>query len=361
MLARKSPTGKVPYAMALLIKAGELKGLIGIDDAIAAVEQGFRDLGQRPHFSLPRLRMLHEDRRLTLHPGGCRDLGVAGAFIHYERFSYTREAQQYARTGARVYVLYHSETAELLAVIVGSLPLFEFDGPGDLFATETSLTSAVGTKYLARPDSRVLGLYGTGRQARRHLMAMSAIRPIEKVKVYSRSAENRAAFCRRMAPHVRAEIEAVDRPETVASGADLIVCATGSNLPVLCGRWLEPGVHVTSIVGSNRELLEQGLVAEPRRELDDEVLRRANVVVATLVEQARRDEQGDLAGPVSRGLLQWSEIGELGALVAGRVPGRRSAEEITLFKQNSDQGVGFMALGQLAYARAREAGIGIEI
>jgi len=347
--------------MALLIKAEELRGLISLDEAITAVEQGFCDQGVRPDFSLPRLRMLHEDRRLTIHPGGCYNLSVAGTFIHYERFSYTREAQHYASAGTRIYVVYDSESAVLLALIVGSLPLFEFDAPKDLFATETSITSAVGTRALARPDTRIMGLYGTGRQARRHLMTMNAIRPIEKVKVYSRSAENRRAFCTLMQEHIRAEIEPVDRPEEAASGADLIVCATGSNVPVLYGEWLSHGVHVTSIVGSNKELLEQGLVSSPRRELDDEVLRRADVIVATLVEQAQQDEQGDLLEPVTKGLLQWQEIRGLGQLVAGKVPGRTDPKEITLFKQNSDQGVGFMALGRLVYDKARAAGLGTEI
>lgn len=347
--------------MALLIKAEKLKGLITLDEAIAAVEQGFRDQGELPHFSLPRLRMLHEDRRLTIHPGGCYNQGVAGTFIHYERFSYTREAQQYAHAGHRVYVVYNSESAELLALIVGSLPLFEFDGPMDHFATETSLTSAVGTKYLARPDARVMGLYGTGRQARRHLMTMNAIRPLDKVKVYSRNAENRSAFCALMQKHIKAELEPVDRPEMAASGVDLIVCATGSNVPVLYGEWLSQGVHVTSIVGSNKELLQQGLVSSPRRELDDEVLRRADLIVATLVQQAKQDEQGDLLEPITKGILQWQEIRELGPLVAGKIPGRTDPKEITLFKQNSDQGVGFMALGKLAHDKARAAGIGTEI
>ncbi len=347
--------------MALVIKSQDLKGLINLHEAIDAVEQGFRNQGERPHFSLPRLRMLHEDRRLTIHPGGCHDLSAAGTFIHYERFSYTREAQQYAHAGARVYVLYDSESADLLALIVGSLPLFEFDGPNEMFATETSITSAVGTRVLARPDARVLGLYGTGRQARRHLMTMCAIRPIEKVKVYSRIRENRSAFCAQMQKHVQAELEAVNHPEQAASAADLVVCATGSNVPVLYGEWLTPGVHVTSIVGSNKELLEQGLVSSPRRELDDEVLRRADVIVATLVEQARQDEQGDLLEPINRDIIGWKDIGELGQLVAGKIPGRSNPQEITLFKQNSDQGVGFMALGKLVYDKARQAGIGIEI
>lgn len=347
--------------MALLIKADDLKGLISIDEAIAAVEQGFREQGERPTFSLPRMRMLHEDRRLTLHPGGCPNLEVAGTFIHYERFTYTQQDQHYAGAGKRVYVAYHSETAELLAVIVGSLPLFAFDLEENAFATETALTSAVGTKYLARPDARIMGLYGTGRQARRHLIAMCAIRPIERVKVYSRSADHRRSFREQMAPYTSAELEPVDRPEKAAEGADLIVCATGSNVPVLFGEWLRPGAHVTSIVGSNKELLLEGLVSKPRREIDDEVVRRSDVVVATLREQARQDQQGDFIEPISRGILEWEAVRELGPLVAGKAEGRTSPAQITLFKQNSDQGVGFMALARLAYDRAKARGIGVEI
>lgn len=347
--------------MAYLIRADDLQGLITLDEAISAVEQGFREQGEKPTFSLPRMRMLYEDRRLTLHPGGCPNLEVAGTFIHYERFTYTREAQHYAGAGKRVYVAYHSETAELLTIIVGSLPLFDFDREEDRFATETALTSAVGTKYLARADARVMALYGTGRQARRHLITMCAIRPIQKVRVYSRDPNHRRSFCEVMAPHTSAELEAVDHPEKAAEGADLIVCATGSNVPVLFGEWLSPGVHVTSIVGSNKELLAEGLVSRPRREIDDEVVRRADVIVATLLAQAKQDEQGDFMEPIAKGILRWENIRELGPLVAGKAQGRSGPAEITLFKQNSDQGVGFMALARLAYNKARANGLGIEI
>lgn len=347
--------------MALLLRAEELKGLISLDEAISAVEQGFRDQAEIPTFSLPRQRMLAQDRRITVHSGGCLGLGVAGSFIHYERFHYTREAQTYAGAGKRVYVAYDSESAKLLTVIIGSLPLFDFDKPEESFATETAITSAVGTKHLARPDARRLGLFGTGRQARRHLKATCAIHPIEQVKVFSRSAENRRAFCALMRRYVKAELEPVESAKEAATGVDLIVCATNSNVPVLFGAWLEEGVHVTSIVGSNKELLAEGLVNQPRRELDDEVLRRADVVVVTLLQQAIQDQQGDIVEPVNKGLLRWEEIKELGQLVAGKVKGRTQEHEITVFKQNSDQGVGYMALAKLAYDKARQAGMGIEI
>lgn len=345
--------------MALLLRAEELKGLISIEEAIAAVESGFRDQAANPRFSLPRQRMTAGDRRINIHSGGSVEAGVAGTFIHYERHRFTKDDQAYAAAGKRVYLAYDSESAALLTVIVGSLPLYDFDD-NDI-ATETAITSAVGTRRLAREDCRVMGLYGTGRQARRHLKVMCALRPIQKVKVFSRSADNRRAFCELMRPHVNAELAPAGDPREAARGADLIVCATGSNVPVLCGDWLEEGQHVTSIVGSNKELVEEGLLASSRRELDDKVLTRADVIVATLRRQGIHDEQGDLVEPIAKGLLRWEDIGDLSSLLAGKTPGRSNPKQITLFKQNSDQGVGFMALARLAHDKARNAGIGMEI
>ncbi|HEY7298727.1 MAG TPA: ornithine cyclodeaminase family protein [Xanthobacteraceae bacterium] len=347
--------------MPLLIRAEELKGLISIQEAIAAVRDGFRDQGEKPAYSAPRIRIQHEDRRVSVHPGGCHNLGVAGMFIHVERFTFHGGAQQYDKAGKRVYVAYDSETAALKTIIVGSLPLFD-EPPEDWFGTETAITSAVGTDILARPDCRTLALYGTGRQARRHLIAMCTIRPsIREVRVFSRNAENRAAFVARMQPQVSARLIAVEAPQTAAQGADLICLATGSNVPVLFGEWLSPGQHVTSIVASNKGVLAQGSVARPRREFDDAVIVRADRVVATLKEQAVMDEQADLFEPVSKGIISWDRIADLGELVCGKASGRHSAEEITVFKQNSDQGVGFMALARLAHDKAHAAGVGLEI
>jgi ornithine cyclodeaminase/alanine dehydrogenase-like protein (mu-crystallin family) len=347
--------------MALLIKAEQLKGRISVAEAIAAVREGYRDQGEKPAYSAPRIRIQHEDRRVSVHPGGCHRLQIAGCFIHVERFTFKGGAQQYEKAGKRVYVAYDSETAELKTIIVGSLPLFD-EPPEDWFGTETPITGAVGTDILARRDCRVLGLYGTGRQARRHLVAMCTIRPgIEEVRVFSRSAENRAAFVKRMQPQVSARIVAAASPEEVARDADLICLATGSNVPVLFGAWLKPGQHVTSIVASNKGVLLQGSVSRPRREFDDAVIARADRVVATLKEQAIMDEQADLFEPVTSGVTSWDKIADLGELVAGKAHGRRSDSEITVFKQNSDQGVGFMALAKLAHDKARAAGVGVEI
>jgi ornithine cyclodeaminase/alanine dehydrogenase-like protein (mu-crystallin family) len=114
-------------------------------------------------------------------------------------------------------------------------------------------------------------------------------------------------------------------------------------------------------VASNKEIVQEGLLDRPRRELDDEVLRRADIIVATLRQQAIYDEQGDFVEPVANGVIGWNDVTDLSALLSGGAHGRTNAKQITLFKQNSDQGVGFMALARLAHDKARAAGVGSEI
>tara|TARA_B100000886_G_C20410738_1_gene486890 strand:+ start:778 stop:1821 length:1044 start_codon:yes stop_codon:yes gene_type:complete len=347
--------------MALLIRAEELTGLINIDDAISAVRKGFYDHGLAPHYSSPRIRLQHEDRRLSVHPGGCVSLETAGVFIHAERFTFENNSQQYTNAGKRIYVAYDSETAELQAIIVGSLPLFEFDNPIEQFATETSITSAVGTDLLARKDCRVMALLGTGRQARRHLITMKQIRPLEQVRVFSRSKQNREDFVDRMAPFVDLNIVLCNSEREAVHGADLICCATGSNVAALHGDLLVPGQHITSIVNSNKGVKEQAGLKHRRRELDDDVVVRADIIAVNILEQSIIDEHGDLFEPVERGLIKWRDCLEIGQLLIDESKGRKSQEDITLYKQNSDQGVGFMALASLAYDVAKKHGIGIEI
>jgi ornithine cyclodeaminase/alanine dehydrogenase-like protein (mu-crystallin family) len=347
--------------MALLIDSRDLAGLISVDDAIDAVRKGFTDQGNAPSFSAPKTRIQHEDRRITVHPGGCPSLQVSGMFIHAERFTFKGDAQQYNGAGRRVYVAYNSETAELRAIIVGSLPIYPFDTFEESFGTETSITSAVGTDLIARSDCKVLGLYGTGLQARRHLVAMCGIRPIEEVRVYSRSAENREKFVAEMKTHCDIAIHAVDAPQDVAAGADLICCATNTNVPALYGEWLSPGQHVTSIVNSTKGVKEQAGLAKTRREIDDEVVRRADMILVNIREQSIVEEHGDLCEPIEQGIASWGDIVELGEILTGKTQGRTSQDQITLFKQNSDQGVGFMGLAGMACDIAESKGIGIEI
>jgi ornithine cyclodeaminase/alanine dehydrogenase-like protein (mu-crystallin family) len=157
------------------------------------------------------------------------------------------------------------------------------------------------------------------------------------------------------------KIEPVETAREAVAGADIVVTATNSNVPVLDGAWLEPGTHVLSIVASNIGLLQGGFIRQKRRELDDETIRRSDCIGVCSREQARLDQQADIYDRVEQGMLSWERVWELTELLSGKVPGRTDPKQITLFKNNAGQGVCDIALGGRMYQLAREKGVGLEL
>ena len=139
---------------------------------------------------------------------------------------------------------------------------------------------------------------------------------------------------------------------------DIILAATNSSVPVFDGDWLEPGVHVTSIVGSNVGLVQGGFVKSKRREIDDKTLQKSDVIGIASVQQAVQDEQGDIYDPVNQGIIRWGQIFEIGEILAGKIEGRTRSEQITIFKNNAGQGIADVALGGLVLKKALEKGAG---
>ena len=346
--------------MALLIRAEDAADIITMEEAIDAVEAGFRELGDNPELNAPRRRvMTREGARVSVHPGGVPSLGGIGVLAHSEFVATSSENQTYDHMGRPCVVLFDTRDASLKSVLAGR---FGVKGVPATRATQlrTSATSAVGTRHLAREDAAVLGLLGAGAEAKYHLLAFATIRPFKKVKLYCRTPETRVAFCQEMQPLVPCEIVPVDSAREAARGVDVLLTATNSNVPVFDGSWLEPGVHVTSIVGGNVGLMNAGLIKQRRREIDDTTVRRSDVIVANSREQAIQDQQGDFYEPVEKGLLQWDQVGNLSDLLTGRIPGRTADDQITLFKNNAGQGVADIAIASRIFALASAEGIGME-
>lgn len=224
---------------------------------------------------------------------------------------------------------------------------------GYLQLIRVACTSALSTRLMARPDATTLGLLGTSGQAWAHLLAMQKVRRLERVRVYSPNPEHRAIFAERARRELGLEALAVDSAQSAVSGADLVVAATNTSQPIVDGRWVAPGAHVVSIVSGDQDM--------QRRELDDEVFRRAALVVAHTKEGARLQRHGDLWEPVAAGILSWERIHDLCELVAGRVAGRENASDITVFKNNVGMGLQFAAIAPRIYELARAAGIGREL
>src|SRR6266545_4354657 len=196
-----------------------------------------------------------------------------------------------------VIVLFKAETGEPLAVMDGRL----------ITEMRTAAASAVATQRLARPDASVLAILGSGVQVGSHLAALRHVRSIEEVRVWS--PRNAPAFAERHG--VKAAATAAD----AVRGADVVVVAVNATTPVLQGRWLAPGTHVNAI----------GATRPDWRELDDDLVTKARIFVDS--REAALRESGDVIAS-RRG----SEVTEIGAVVSGMDPGRRNAEELTLFK-----------------------------
>jgi ornithine cyclodeaminase/alanine dehydrogenase-like protein (mu-crystallin family) len=192
-------------------------------------------------------------------------------------------------------ILFRPETGEPLVVMDGRL----------ITEMRTGAVSAVATKSLARPDSAVLAILGSGVQAQSHLEALRLVRDFREVRVWS--PRNASAFARRH------EVQLALSAEEAVRGADVVVVATTSRTPVLRGEWLSPGVHVNAVGASRPDW----------RELDDQALRKSKLYVESREAAAR--ESGDV---IAAGAM-FAEIGEV---IAGTRPGRQSAEEVTLFK-----------------------------
>lgn len=214
-------------------------------------------------------------------------------------------------------LLFRPETGEPLATMDGRL----------ITEMRTAAVSAVATQLLARRETRVLALLGSGVQARSHLEALRLVREFREVRVWS--PRNARGFAE------RSGVRAAASAEEAVRGADVVVVATTSMTPVLAGKWLSPGTHVNAV----------GAARPTWRELDDDTLAHARIYVES--REAASRESGDV---IAAGRI-FAEIGEV---VAGTQSGRASEDEITLFK-SVGVAIEDIAAADLVYRRVVQA------
>jgi len=205
----------------------------------------------------------------------------------------------------------------------GAVLLFEVDHGALLAAIDaTSITSirtaaasGAATRLLAREDAGDLAILGSGTEAKTHLEAMRAVRKLRRVRVWSRNPANARAFAE------RESVEAMPDARAAVKGADLICTTTASKDPVLQGDWIAPGAHINAM----------GACFPAARELDTAAVKRSRLYVDC--RESTVQEAGDFLIPRKEGAIGDDHIvGEIGDVLLGRVPGRRSRDEITLFK-----------------------------
>jgi len=233
-------------------------------------------------------------------------------------------------------LLFETERGRLLAVMDAS----------SITAIRTAAVSGVATRALARADAHTLALLGSGVQAATHLEAVALVRPLRRVRVWSRNPAHVARFVEAARGRHAFAIEAAPTAREAVSDADVVCTVTASREPVLQGAWLRAGAHVNAVGASLRTA----------RELDSAAVARSRVFVDR--RESAANEAGDLLIPRAEGAIGDDHVqGELGDVLLGRVDGRRSAEEITVFK-SLGLAVEDVASAHHIHARAQAAGMG---
>src|SRR5580658_6432939 len=311
--------------MKLYLSEQDVVACLPMSKAIELVEHAFHQLADGSAINHPR-------RRVILPTGAVLHYMAAGTPGYFGLKAYSA----HAKTGAHFEVLlYRSSDALPLATLQAN----------HLGQIRTGAATGVATKVLAREDASVAAVIGSGFQARTQLEAIANVRQLREVRVWSRKKERREEFARYCMENLSLNVKAAETARECVEGADIVVTATSSKVPVFESAWIAPGTHVNG-TGSNW--------AE-RRELPAElVFERAAVVAVDSVEVAKI-ESGDLLIPLAD-YTSFPGV-ELSAIIAGKRPGRTSADQITVFKSNGLAAEDIAVAGHV-YEEALRRGLG---
>jgi ornithine cyclodeaminase/alanine dehydrogenase-like protein (mu-crystallin family) len=345
----------------ILLNNDEVEQALTPQDAIASTETIYRELAEGKAINRPRSQTYFpvESKenpgfkyRFKSQEGSGVESGVWALRITSDMagFSYTAGVKRRrilpVATGNRycgLVILFDLERIEPIAIMPD----------GVIQKVRVAALSVVGARHLAPESPRVLGLFGSGWQAGAHLEFLCSQFSFDKVKVYSPNQDHCREFCRKMTAQLGHEIEAVDSPKKAVEGSDIVQAATAAWDAVFDGHWVEKGMYVASIGGSD--------ASNKRREIDDETIRRADLYVVHSKEVARLDQSPDVWEVAQKGIKPWESIQEVQDLVAGKIKGRTSNDQITVFNNNTGAGTQFAAVGAAVLKRARSMGLGREV
>jgi ornithine cyclodeaminase/alanine dehydrogenase-like protein (mu-crystallin family) len=254
-------------------------------------------------------------------------------------------------------LLFAVDNAEPLAII----------NDGYLQHFRVGADAGIGAKYMAREEARVVGMYGSGGMARSYLEALVQVRKIERVQVYSPTPEHRAAYAREVAERYEIEAVALEDPQAVCAGADIVCACTDSARPVTRGEWLAAGTHVMDVGGG----LGPDVYARVERSLrlgttpapvgHPEWQARGNITYAARGVPGASSADAVEGSSAGQERLPRERVVMLEDLIAGRQPGRTDPAQITHSTRGNAQGAQFFSVGGAVYEAARQQGLGREL
>jgi len=340
----------------LLISDPEVRQVLSMGDCIEVMERAFAEESKGIAVSAPRTRykvqpdLDQPGYMATIIPGAVPSCEVAAlryaSTIVQERIvAGTKRMDFYSPTKRNwdFVMLFSLQTGEPLALIHDY----------SLSAIRVGATTGVVHRLLAKKNSKIVGLFGSGHQARANLQAITAVRDIESVKVYSSTKENRDRFAEEMTQLLNVEVQPVSSPEAVIKGSDIVMCATNSSQPVFDGKWLEPGQLVTTLVNTDG--------VHRRTEADATTMLGSDFIVLNSKDAARTNQQRELLDLIEVGSFGWDKVCEVGQVITGEHPGRTSDQQIIYYKSNTGLGIQFAAAGAAIYEACKKRGLGREL
>lgn len=324
----------------LILSRSQVEGLVTMGEVVAEVEEAFADLSNGTALQPGALSM-------SL-PSSSGAFAVMPALADRQNLALLKLLADVPDNVAKGLPMQRSVITLVSKDIGAPVAIFHGQIPTRI---RTAAASAVGSRHLSRPDSRVLGLIGAGALALEHIRSHLEVRPIERVLVWSRkdtTVANLIALAAQNFPGL--VVDAAASRQDVFAQADIVCTLTPSRDPVVEGAWFKPGQHINAVGAPPRG---------DHREIDSAGMARATVVLDSL--PVAMHDSGDLLLAIADGSLSKDQVfAELGDVITGKAPGRSSDDEITLFNS-----VGLalqdIAICALMVQRARAKGIGLEV
>ena len=315
-----------------VLSAEDLRAALPVAELVAATKQAFADL-TRGRARQPQRVTVHgdEDGLLLVKPAAQTGRGIGVKLVSV----FPRNATLDKPLIHGLVALFDPVTGEPRALLEG----------GFLTAARTGAASGAASDLLARADAKVAAIFGCGVQARAQAVAVDAVRDLEEIRVFCRSRSSVEGFVAEYGSRLRCDLVAASSPRAAIDGADIVCTATTSSQPVFDGTWLLPGCHINGV----------GSFTADSRELDSRTVGRATVFVDSRASAVL--EAGDLLLAEAEGWSRREDWVELGAVAAGRHPGRAGDLEITLFK-SVGVAVQDVAAACLALDNAERLGLG---
>ncbi len=350
--------------MTLILTNEEIENIFSLDECFNALEPALVDLGNGVAVNMPRQDLLVPGALPGSYHGlktSCASLpraGVTTMRLTSDVLTWPivdgrqRRVKVPLAMGGKyvgLVFVFSTETGELLAIFPDGL----------MQAIRVGVTNALSAKYLARKDSSVMALYGSGWQAGPALTAMCKVLPIREVRVYSPTKENREAFVRKMSGSTNARLIAVSSPAEAVKGADIVSLATNALDPFFPASWVNDGMHITTVRPSEimlDALMRCNLIAVSTRE--------AAKLFTLPGEETKVPEFG--RGDYGRAELEntaadWRNKPELSDIMAGKAAGRKNEADVTCMLNHLGLGLQFSAAAARVYELAKARGVGREL